>query len=73
MLKKILAVAGAVATLSLVAPAAHADVTSGNGGVLSGNQVHLPISIPINICGNAVAVIGHAFAGCKGGAKVIGY
>ncbi|TMR12316.1 chaplin [Nonomuraea turkmeniaca] len=73
MLKKTLAVAGAVAVVSLAAPAAHANVTSGNGGVLSGNQVHLPIGIPINVCGNAVAVLGSAIAGCKGGAKVIDY
>ncbi|MDP4503662.1 chaplin [Nonomuraea sp. NBC_00507] len=73
MLKKILVVAGAAAMLSLAAPPAHADITSGSGGVLSGNQVHVPISIPINVCGNAVAVLGHAIAGCKGGAKVIGH
>ncbi|MFD0469096.1 hypothetical protein ACFQ0B_12855 [Nonomuraea thailandensis] len=29
-----------------------------------------PITAPINICGNAVAVIGVAVAGCKGGAGV---
>ncbi|WP_188189224.1 chaplin [Nonomuraea sp. SYSU D8015] len=71
MLKKTLVVAGAAAMLALAAPAAHADVTSGNGGVLSGNQVHLPVSVPINICGNAVAIIGKAIAGCKGGAVVV--
>ncbi|MEV4115943.1 chaplin [Nonomuraea sp. NPDC049695] len=69
MLKKVMVVAGAVAMLSLAAPA-HADITSGEGGVLSGNQVHVPINIPIDVCGNAVAVIGLAFAGCKGGAHV---
>ncbi|GAA5082845.1 hypothetical protein HNP84_010088 [Thermocatellispora tengchongensis] len=70
MLKKLgvtFAVAGIV---GLAAPAAaHADiVTSGIGGVLSGNQVVVPIVAPINVCGNAVAVIGGAIAGCKGGA-----
>ncbi|WP_043615262.1 chaplin family protein [Nonomuraea candida] len=44
--------------------------TSGAGGVLSGNQAVAPISAPIDVCGNAVAVLGHAFAGCKGGATV---
>ncbi|MFG1704862.1 chaplin family protein [Nonomuraea sp. M3C6] len=68
MLKKIMVVTGAVAMLSLAAPA-HADITSGNGGVISGNQLHIPIVAPINICGNAVAVIGVAVAGCKGGAE----
>ncbi|MEV4470044.1 chaplin family protein [Nonomuraea sp. NPDC049504] len=44
--------------------------TSGAGGVLSGNQVVAPITAPVNVCGNAVALVGHAFAGCKGGATV---
>ncbi|WP_237101254.1 chaplin family protein [Nonomuraea sp. MG754425] len=44
--------------------------TSGAGGVLSGNQAVAPIAAPIDVCGNAVAVLGHAFAGCKGGATV---
>ncbi|TDD47042.1 chaplin [Nonomuraea terrae] len=44
--------------------------TSGAGGVLSGNQVVAPITAPVNVCGNAVALIGRAFAGCKGGATV---
>ncbi|MGV9379061.1 chaplin family protein [Nonomuraea sp. NPDC003707] len=46
------------------------NVTSGQAGVLSGNQVVAPISAPVNVCGNAVALVGHAFAGCKGGARV---
>ncbi|GAA2216326.1 hypothetical protein GCM10009850_117950 [Nonomuraea monospora] len=44
--------------------------TSGTGGVLSGNQAVAPVSAPIDVCGNAAAVLGHAFAGCKGGATV---
>ncbi|MER5422572.1 chaplin family protein, partial [Streptosporangium roseum] len=44
--------------------------TSGRSGVLAGNQVVAPITAPINVCGNAVAVLGKAFAGCKGGASV---
>jgi hypothetical protein len=46
--------------------------TSGDGSVLGGNQVIVPIAIPINVCGNAVAVIGIAGAGCEGGASVGG-
>jgi hypothetical protein len=46
--------------------------TSGDGGVLSGNQVIAPISIPISVCGNAIAVLGIAGAGCQGGASVGG-
>ncbi|TMR03083.1 DUF320 domain-containing protein [Actinomadura soli] len=44
--------------------------TSGNFSILGGTQVIAPISIPVNVCGNAIAVIGHAQAGCKGGASV---
>src|SRR5437868_1899871 len=44
--------------------------TSGKGGVGSGNQINAPISVPVNVCGNAVAVLGNAGAGCKGGASV---
>ncbi|MFG2087934.1 MULTISPECIES: chaplin family protein [unclassified Spirillospora] len=44
--------------------------TSGNGSILGGNQIIAPISVPVNVCGNAVAVIGLASAQCKGGASV---
>lgn len=76
MLKK-LAATGVVATaatgaLMFSTPAYAGAHTSGDGSVLSGNQVIVPIFIPINVCGNAVAVIGIADAGCKGGAKVGG-
>ncbi|PZG20778.1 hypothetical protein C1I98_37390 [Spongiactinospora gelatinilytica] len=46
--------------------------TSGDGSVLGGNQVVAPITAPANICGNAVAVLGDAAAGCLGGSKVGG-
>lgn len=65
------AVAGAVLTAA-PAGADTGGITSGAGGVLSGNQVFVPISIPVNVCGNAVAVIGIANAGCKGGAHTGG-
>ncbi|GAA1848226.1 chaplin family protein [Actinomadura bangladeshensis] len=44
--------------------------TSGTHGIASGNQVNAPISVPVNVCGNAVGVLGHADAGCTGGAEV---
>ncbi|QFG23691.1 chaplin [Actinomadura sp. WMMB 499] len=44
--------------------------TSGNFSILGGNQVFAPISVPVNVCGNAVAVLGVAEAACKGGASV---
>ncbi|MDQ1652003.1 MAG: hypothetical protein QOI35_1203 [Cryptosporangiaceae bacterium] len=43
-------------------------VSKGNDGVLNGTQVVVPVQIPINVCGNAVGVLGDAVAGCKGGA-----
>ncbi|HEY1915912.1 MAG TPA: chaplin family protein [Streptosporangiaceae bacterium] len=46
--------------------------TSGNNSILGGNQINAPISIPVNICGNAAAVLGFAAAGCEGGAAVLG-
>ncbi|WP_433241804.1 chaplin family protein [Actinomadura nitritigenes] len=45
--------------------------TSGNLSILGGNQIYAPISVPVNVCGNAIgAVLGIAQAGCKGGASV---
>jgi hypothetical protein len=43
--------------------------TTGNGNVsvLSGNSITAPISVPVNVCGNAVAAAGFANANCKGG------
>ena len=58
-------VAAGVGTVGL----ASAGTTSGNGSVGGGNQVSVPISIPVSVCGNAVALLGHAFAGCAGGAS----
>ncbi|WP_162794680.1 chaplin family protein [Nonomuraea lactucae] len=51
-------------------PGAGGNTTTGRSGVLAGNQVVAPITAPINVCGNAVAVLGEAFAGCRGGASV---
>ncbi|CAM3443179.1 chaplin family protein [Stackebrandtia soli] len=44
-------------------------VTAGNNGILNGNQLQAPIQIPINVCGNAIAVLGVAGAGCDGGSS----
>jgi hypothetical protein len=46
--------------------------SAGNISVLGGNQVNVPVSIPIDICGNAAALLGIASAGCQGGAEVTG-
>jgi ChpA-C len=45
---------------------------TGNASVLSGNEVNAPVSIPVNVCGNAAAILGIATAGCAGGAEVAG-
>jgi hypothetical protein len=36
--------------------------------VLSGNTVNAPVSLPVNVCGVAVTLLGGANAGCAGGA-----
>ncbi|MFB7904938.1 chaplin [Kitasatospora sp. NPDC056076] len=33
-------------------------VAAGSPGVLSGNQIQVPIHIPLNVCGNTINVIG---------------
>jgi ChpA-C len=65
----LMAAAGSV--MMFGAPA-NADTTSGNGSVLGGNQINIPITVPIDICGNAIAILGIAGAGCVGGASVSG-
>ncbi|MFI7596398.1 chaplin family protein [Actinoplanes sp. NPDC049681] len=43
--------------------------SNGNVGLLNGTQVAAPISIPVNVCGNALAVLGtaDAAAACSNG------
>jgi ChpA-C len=75
VLKKLTAagiVAAAASGALLLAAPANAGIGGlggGNGGVLSGNQFIVPVSIPVNICGNSVAVLGFGRAGCRGGAS----
>ena len=67
-------VATGVVAFGLLAGAAPAMAgghhTSGDHSVGGGNQVFAPISIPVVVCGNAVAVLGIAGAGCHGKAVV---
>jgi hypothetical protein len=67
-----LAATGVIAfgLLAGTAPAMAGTHTSGDHSVLGGNQIFAPISVPITVCGNAVAVIGIAGAGCQGNAIV---
>jgi hypothetical protein len=59
------------AGFALPATAAFASGPDGDGGVLSvlsGNTVNAPVSLPVNVCGVAVTLLGGANAGCAGGA-----
>ncbi|MFI2611892.1 chaplin [Kitasatospora sp. NPDC018619] len=62
--KKIAAVTAATGGLVLAAAgvaSAHAGtegVAAGSPGVLSGNQIQVPVHIPVNFCGNTVSVVG---------------
>jgi hypothetical protein len=40
--------------------------SSGSVSAGSGNRVHTPVSTPVDVCGNAVAVFGAASASCAG-------
>ena len=63
------------ATLAL--PAAGVAYASGNGNVtgngnvsvLSGNTIDAPVSLPVNLCGVSLGIIGFANSGCAGGAS----
>jgi small secreted domain DUF320 len=44
-------------------------VGNGNIPILSGNNVQIPVQIPVDICGNAVGLLGFANASCVGGAR----
>lgn len=44
------------------------DLTSqDNVGLGNGNQLFAPVQAPVNVCGNAIAILGHASASCDGG------
>ncbi|PSK90894.1 small secreted domain DUF320 [Murinocardiopsis flavida] len=48
--------------------------TNGDGAVLSGNQVDVDINTAVNVCGNAVAVVGVANGNCgNAGATVVNH
>src|SRR6266545_5461632 len=40
------------------------QTTSGSHSVLGGNQVDIPVNVPVAVCGNAAAVLGRAMSGC---------
>ncbi|MER5945981.1 chaplin family protein [Streptomyces sp. NPDC001904] len=56
-------VAAATGVLAVTGGYAHADSgangsASGSPGVASGNNVQVPVEVPVNVCGNTVNVIG---------------
>ncbi|GAA1448674.1 chaplin family protein [Nocardiopsis tropica] len=61
------------ATAAATAGTAYADtVTSGNGSIGGGNQLNADLDVPLNVCGNAIAILGLAGAQCTdSGAAVI--
>ena len=46
-------------------------VRNGNIPILSGNNVQIPVQVPVDICGNAVGLLGFANASCVGGAAAL--
>jgi ChpA-C len=38
------------------------QVTGNNNGILNGTQIYAPVEVPINVCGNALSLIGQASA-----------
>jgi ChpA-C len=46
-------------------------VGNGNIPIASGNNAQIPVLIPVNICGSAVAILGVADASCEGGAAAL--
>jgi hypothetical protein len=62
---------GAVAAGGILvagAPAQAAQNSFFNSGPLSGNQFSTVVQVPVNVCGNAIAILGNARAACRGGA-----
>ena len=71
------AAGAAMIAATLAMPAAGVAHASGNGNVtgnynipvLSGNTITAPISVPVNLCGVSLGVLGFANSGCQGGAS----
>ncbi|MFJ9840756.1 chaplin [Kitasatospora sp. NPDC101155] len=62
--KKVAVLSAAAAGLVLGAAGSAAassgaeGVAAGSPGVVSGNQIQIPVHIPINLCGNSIAAAG---------------
>nr|WP_308442142.1 chaplin family protein [Longispora fulva] len=46
------------------------QLSDDNDGVANGNQIYVPVQVPVNVCGNGVGVVGVGLgiAGCSNGA-----
>ena len=62
------AVANAESATTESANSTEAWTTGFNGGILNGNQLSNTLQVPVNVCGNSIAVLGFADASCGGGA-----
>jgi hypothetical protein len=64
MIKKVVAAAAATGGLVLagagmaVADSGAQGAAVGSPGVISGNNVQIPVHVPVNACGNSVNVVG---------------
>ena len=53
-----LVLAGSGAAFAAGGGASAQGAAVGSPGVLSGNVIEVPVSIPLNVCGNTISVIG---------------
>ncbi|MFD0293257.1 chaplin ChpH [Streptomyces sp. NPDC127118] len=64
MIKKVVAAAAVTGGLVLagagmaVADSGAQGAAVGSPGVISGNNIQVPIHVPVNVCGNTISVIG---------------
>ena len=69
--------AAAVAMMGAPAFAQSGPVNVGNTtgvqnlSILSGNYAYVPVTVPVDICGDAAAILGFANASCQGGAAAM--
>ena len=67
------AAVGLIGAPAFASNAPHVGNVTGiaNFSLLSGNDVEIPVNVPVNICGVAVSLLGFTNAGCRGGAGVV--
>lgn len=71
------ATAAAVAMMGAPAFAQAGPVNVGNTtgvqnlSILSGNYAYVPVTVPVDVCGNALAILGFSNASCMGSAVAL--